>query len=137
MRGWGTLALCLAAGLWCVCVAAQGPSNGLPRYDVAAETTFQGTVDEVKTAGDGPANGFVRLSVKSKTAAIDVLLAPASVLTEYEFSVAKGDAVEITGSKAMLGTSEVVLVRQITKGDNSLTVRDDKGEPVWTPLKKQ
>src|SRR5579871_2334386 len=128
----------MAAGLkksalllvWAALCAIPGwAQSGLPKYDPAAETTFQGSVEEVKTVAEGPAKGFLRLTVKTKTASADVLLAPASFLTEYEYSVAKGDQVEITGSKVKFESEEVVLVRQVTKGDNSLTVRDDKGGP--------
>jgi len=42
-----------------------------------------------------------------------------------------GDEVEVTGSKVQQNGSDVVLVRELVKGNDTLVMRDDKGIPVW------
>ena len=50
-------------------------------------------------------------------------------MKDLEFTVAKGDTVTVVGSRP--GGIGVVLVREITKGQTSLTVRDKTGAPAW------
>jgi len=43
----------------------------------------------------------------------------------------KGDAITITGAKVKQQESEVILARELVKGQDTLLFRDDKGNPVW------
>ena len=44
---------------------------------------------------------------------------------------AKGDALELTGSKVTQEQASLILAREISKGDDKLVLRDGKGEPIW------
>jgi hypothetical protein len=51
--------------------------------------------------------------------------------------VAKGDSVEITGSKFINDAGEkLIIARSIKKGDLTVELRDDKGTPKW-PMRKK
>ena len=41
-------------------------------------------------------------------------------------------AISVTGSKVEMGGTEVILAREITKGDQVLTLRDPQGFPLWS-----
>jgi hypothetical protein len=45
---------------------------------------------------------------------------------------AKGDEVAFTGSKVKQGDGEMILAREVVKGTDTLILRDDKGNPVWS-----
>ena len=42
-----------------------------------------------------------------------------------------GDTVEVTGSRVTIGNSQVVLAREMRKGDDTWTIRDAAGQPLW------
>jgi len=54
-----------------------------------------------------------------------------------DFDFAKGDKLEITGSKAKMEGTDVILAREIVKGDNTLVIRDKDGTPAWTWMMKK
>jgi DNA/RNA endonuclease YhcR with UshA esterase domain len=99
------------------------------KYDLTTETKLKGTVDEVKTI-PGPAEG-IHLIVKSGTETYFVHVAPDNFLKDMEFTVNKGDSVEVVGSKIKVDGQDEVLAREITDNNNQLTLRDKKGTPVW------
>jgi len=43
----------------------------------------------------------------------------------------KGDEVSITGSKVKQADADLVLAREVVKGNNTFVLRDAKGNPVW------
>lgn len=128
-------ALALFAASW---VAAQGPmrccaQGGVPRYDTSTEATLAGTVEEVKQlshmrmAGTG-----THLMLKTNKETIEVLLGPTNFLASNQFTFAKGDQVEVTGSRVKFGDGEAIVAREVKKGNKTLTLRDAKGIPQWS-----
>lgn len=103
-----------------------------PKYDTASEVTIKGEVQEVKTHENN-----VHLIVKAGDQISEVCLCPAEFLKSMDYDFAKGDKVEITGAKAKMDGNDVILARQIVKGDNTLVIRDKGGAPVWTWLMKK
>jgi DNA/RNA endonuclease YhcR with UshA esterase domain len=100
-------------------------------YNPATETTVQGTVEEVKTVTGRHGWNGTHLTLKTGDKTIDVHLGPASFLKEKGLSLAKGDAVEVTGSKTEFGGSEAIIAREVKKGGETLTLRDAQGIPQW------
>ena len=43
-----------------------------------------------------------------------------------------GDELEIKGSKVKQGEIDVILGREVIKGNDTIILRDDKGAPVWS-----
>jgi hypothetical protein len=108
----------------------MGPGGG--NYDPATETTFTGTIDSVKNVpGPGRGAGGLHLVVTTKSGPVEVELGPASFTESKNVAFAKGDALTVTGSKVKMGDQEVVIAREIKKGDQVLTLRDAKGIPAW------
>jgi len=100
-----------------------------PKYDVANEVKVKGVVEEVRQI-PGDYEGTV-LVVKTDTITVLVHAAPAAFLKEIDSAFNKGDEVQITGAKAPNATETEILAREITAGTNTVTLRDDKGVPVW------
>lgn len=109
-----------------------------PKYDKATEVKVKGTVDEVKQSGD--AEKDTHLMLKTDKGMVEICLCPAKFLSALDLNFQKGDQLEVTGAKAIDkdgGTeAEVILAREIVKGDNTLVLRDKDGGPVWTWLTK-
>lgn len=106
-----------------------------PKYDFATEVKLKGTVEEVKLVPG--ANEGVHVMLKTGTESILVHIAPPEFLKEFEFPVNKGDQFQVVGSKLLIDGQNEVLAKEITKGENSVTLRDNKGVPVWTAWPKK
>ena len=118
--------LCVAA------IAQKDPTSNPPKYDLHTETKIKGTVEEVKLPPKGSEKEAAHLLVKTGTDTLDVYLCPKSFLVDMGVSFSKGDEIALTGSKIKQGEADVVLAREVVKGTDTLVLRDDKGNPVWT-----
>ena len=56
---------------------------------------------------------------------------PSWYQTEKKYEIAKGDQMEVTGAKSTVDGRDVLLVREIKKGSETMTFRDAKGFPMW------
>lgn len=105
------------------------------KYDVATEVKLKGTIEEVKF--DPAENEGTHLMLKSGAETILIHVGPPEFLKEYEVNLAKGDQVTVVGSKLTIDGTDEVLAKEITKGDNTATLRDRKGTPVWQMFPKK
>jgi len=44
----------------------------------------------------------------------------------------KGDEITLTGSKVKQGEADLILAREVVKGTDTLVLRDEKGNAVWS-----
>ncbi len=116
-----------------VSLAASCQAQSAPKYDLSSETKIKGVVEEVREVPGQ--TGGVLLMVKTDTKSVQVQVAPAAYLKEIDTSFNKGDEVSIVGAKVPNATEETILAREITVGNNTATLRDDKGIPVWSGWK--
>ena len=102
-----------------------------PKYDKATETKLSGTVDELKQVpGADEGTHFILKQADGKTILVHV--GPEKFLKEIEASYAKGDKVEVVGSKVKSDDGEdEILAKEITKDSNTAVLRDSKGVPAW------
>jgi hypothetical protein len=120
--------------------SAQAPRTGRggsPMYDVKTETTISGTIESIETiAGPGGRGrrglGGTHLVVKTATETIEVHVGPTAYLAEQKITLAKGDTVQILGSRVTIDNEPVLLARQITNGGDTWTLRDASGRPLWS-----
>jgi hypothetical protein len=114
-----------------------GGGQGGPRYDSTTETTIAGTVQAVEqvapqsTARGRGSMGGTHLQLGTAADTVDVHLGPTAYLDEQKISLAKGDTVEIVGSRVTVDGEEVVIAKSIRKGDQVWTLRDATGRPLW------
>jgi len=124
------VASCIA-GIPALIAQPQSCCKGMPQYDTTSESTITGTVQDVLQTQRGQVTG-THLMVKAESGVVDVRLGPTSFLTRQGFTFAKGEQVEITGSKTTINGSEVVIAREVMKDSKKLTLRDKTGRPMWT-----
>ena len=125
------LCLALLAG-----AAAQKPAAG-PKYDLATESKFKGVIDDIKEVPNSClGDTCVHIFVKTGNGVVEVQVAPPEFLKFMEITFTKGDEVQVVGSKISANGNPLVLARLITRNNNDMSVRDDKGNPAWTWMKK-
>ncbi|HEV7219107.1 MAG: hypothetical protein ACHP8A_11430 [Terriglobales bacterium] len=118
--------LCLAPVL-----AQKTPKPTSPKYDFQTEAKIKGTIEEVKLPPNGSEKEIVHLLVNSGPDTMDVYLCPKSFMDEMGMNFSKGDEITLTGSKVKQRETDVVLAREVVKGNDTFLLRDAKGAPVW------
>ena len=106
----------------------------MPRYDASTEVTISGTVQDVLHPQMGRMDG-THLVLKTETETIEVHLGPSNFVSDKGFTFAKGDSVQVLGSKVTIGGNQAVLAREVTKDGKTLTLRDKTGRPLWAGRK--
>ena len=57
--------------------------------------------------------------------------------TEKKYEIAKGDQLTVIGAKTTVEGRDVLLVREIKKGSETMTFRDANGFPKWAGRGRQ
>jgi hypothetical protein len=128
-RVWRRWFLVVASILvWNVFASAQAG----PKYDLATETKFKGTIADLKLPEKGNSKEIAHLTIKAGTDTFDLYLCPKSFMDDMGVSFAKGDEIAFTGSKVKEGEADMILAREVVKGTDTLVLRDAKGVPVWS-----
>jgi len=110
--------------------AQKAPDAKGPKYDLRTETKMTGTIEDVKLPPSG--KEIAHLLVKIGPDTVDVYLCPKAFLDDMGVSFSKGDEITLTGSKVKQGDADMVLARVVVKGTDTVVLRDDKGNPVWS-----
>lgn len=112
--------------------AGAGRGRGTRNYNLAAEMTVNGTVEGVMHPTGQKGIAGTHLTLKSDQGTFDVHVGPSSYISAQQFAFAKGDTVEVIGSKVKVEGQEAILARQITKDNKVLTLRNEQGFPLWS-----
>ncbi len=111
-----------------------GPGTPYNRmYDPAKVETISGTVQSVGTAV--PMKGMyaaVALTVKTDKETIAVHLGPEWYIGRLDTKIAKGDAIEVKGSRVTFGDKPAIIAAEVKKDSDVLVLRDNTGIPVWS-----
>lgn len=136
MKTWSVIVLILAltaAAAPAFAAQATSPKATVPKYDPATEAVYEGTVEEVRDRQcpvSGGMGSHVVLKLEDGTT-IEVHLASTKFVKEYELVFAKGDVLEVTGSKVQFEGVETIFAREVKRGNDSFVFRDKDGKPVW------
>jgi len=103
-----------------------------PKYDLQSEAKFKGIVEELKLPPKGSEKQIIYMRMKKGDDTIDIYLCPKTFFDDMSMAFAKGDEITLTGSKVKQGEAEVILAREVMKGNDTFVLRDEKGGPVWT-----
>ena len=127
-----TIGIAAAALMASPAFAQRGGPRGAPRYDPKTEVTVQGTVEELKEypSPRGWRTGQ-HVMLKTDQGTLEVHLGPTDYWKANGFELAKGDSIEVTGSKVKVDETEVLLAREVKKGEKTVTLRDAQGVPAW------
>jgi hypothetical protein len=114
-----------------VLLAASALAQAPPKYDPSTETKLKGAVAELKFLPPTGPKPVAYLAVKSGQDTVDVYLCPKKFLDDMGASFKAGDQVEVTGSKVKQDGADLILAREVVKGEDVLTLRFKDGKPAW------
>lgn len=131
--------LALATGLWLLSagtsvVAAQDkptPHESY-QYNTANQTKVNGVVEAI-TDYRCPVSGTVgtHITVKTATSTIEVHLAPAKFIKDYDIVIHKGDQVEIHGARITFEGKPSLIAKTVAVEQTTFAFRDNNGKPLW------
>ena len=110
-----------------------------PRYDTATVVDVSMVVVETREVAKGNPFAGTHLMVRPESSrqdseAQDVYLAPSEFIKQFNLTFHAGDRIEVIGSKVKMGTTQMILARELRRSDTTLIIRDQKGDPVWKYL---
>ena len=120
---------------WMAAVPGQtGQAQPEPRYDTATVVSLSMTVTEIREVPKGsPLSGLHLIVADSdREATTEVYVAPTHYLKELQITYARGDRLQITGSKVKFGSGAIVLAREVRRNVDTAYFRDEKGKPYWS-----
>ncbi|SPE37449.1 conserved exported hypothetical protein [Candidatus Sulfopaludibacter sp. SbA3] len=127
------LLLILAALLAPRAASAGQPAPAEPRYDPGATVEFDGIVTETREVPRSSPMRGLHLTVDTGRESLDVYLAPMEFMKGFDFSFAKGDRINVTGSKVKFNGGAVVLAKEVRRQGQTVYLRDASGSPYWPP----
>ena len=123
----------MITGLAAAAYAQPGTPSGGGNYNPATEATLSGTVASVKNLPpSGRGGGGLHFILTAPSGPIEVHVGPASFVKSKNVTFAEGDALTVIGSKVTMAGQEVLIAREVKKGDQVLTLRDANGFPLWS-----
>jgi hypothetical protein len=113
----------------------RNEERGQPKYDPSQVEIVNGEVVVVKDieTRNGKMSG-VGLELNTGGQNLLVYLGPHIYVDLQNVTIAGGDKVEIKGVKTALDGQIIFLAGEVRKGDEVLTLRDDKGIPLWAGI---
>ncbi len=111
---------------------------GVRTYNPVAFETVSGEVIDVyrATSRQGYKSGL-HLLVKANEETIDVHLGPISYIEGQNFNFEPGDILEIKGDRFTDSPMPTMTAIEVKKDNNTLTLRDDDGFPMWRASLRQ
>jgi hypothetical protein len=126
------LVLLLATASTVVSQEKNSPAKSSYTYDEANQKTVEGWVVETKDF-QCPVSGTLgsHITVRSETGTIEVHLAPASFMKQYDISFSKNDKVTGRWSQDHFEGKTALIAKSVTIGRETFNFRDSKGRSLW------
>jgi hypothetical protein len=110
-------------------------SQAPPKYDPATETTVKGTVSELRMVPPTGPKPFAYLATRigpdKEKDVVQIFLCPKKFLDDVGLTFKSDEAIQITGSKVKQDGADLILAREVVKGDEKWTFRFQDGKPAW------
>ncbi len=128
----GVLLLFLLASASTIISQEKKTSQPTFKYDSSNQQTVHGRVIEIRDF-QCPVSGTMgsHITVKSEAGPIEVHLAPAAFMKQYEIKFRKDDDVTVTGSQIILEGKPALMARSVVVGNDTYNFRDNNGRPLW------
>lgn len=123
------LAVALAAPL--VAAAQMGPGRGRI-YDPGTVTTVQGQILDIQRVAGPRGREGVHLTLAAGSEHLDVHLGPAFYVDRQDLKLAKGDQVEVKGSRVTMRGKPALIAQEVRREGKVLALRDEAGIPLWS-----
>ena len=130
------LALLLAFGASSATAVKDAKMSPEPVYDPATVIDVRVTVIGIREAPMTELLEGLHLTVKTdtgtlKTEAFDIYLGPTAFVKIFAITFAKGDKIQVVGSKVKFDGVDLVLAREVSRREITFMLRDKNGEPFW------
>jgi hypothetical protein len=106
-------------------------ARGARLFDPKTVTTIQGDILEVERVPRCRRAEGVHLMVSAASEKLGVHLGPSFFVDEQSLKLAKGDRIEVKGSRIVLDGNPVLIAQEIKRGSESMLLRDTNGFPLW------
>jgi hypothetical protein len=130
----GALFLLVLAGASTLISQEKTPPQPLHNhaYDPSTLEKVQGLVVDTRDY-NCPVSGTVgsHITVKGESGDIEVHLAPASFMKQYEIAIRKNDRVTVFGSRITFEGKPALVARSVVIGRDTFNFRDSNGRPLW------
>ena len=105
-------------------------SNQSAVYRAGNEQTMAGVVDEVGdfTCPVSANEMGAHLRLKTASGPVVVHLAPARIMRSQSYRFHSGDNIEVRGAPVRVGGADGMIAREITRGNEIITLRDKEGK---------
>jgi hypothetical protein len=110
--------------------AARKPAK--VKFDPAKVVTVNGLVLAEQRVDHGKGVKSVRLILKVGGEQLSVHLGPDTWVDRQKVRFAKGDEVAVKGSKFTYDGGAGLIAQSVTRGGDTLVVRDTSGKPAWS-----
>jgi hypothetical protein len=107
-------------------------------FDATTIETVRGTVASIEEFAplEGMSAGIrVSLTTEDQTRAIPVHLGPSWFLRNQDFEIKEGDEITVSGSRVTFQNEPTIIASEVTKGEESMGLRDTDGNPLWAAVR--
>lgn len=111
-----------------------GPGSSYNRmYDTKTVETISGSVISIdQILPDKNMSVGIHLLLNTVNGNVSIHLGPAWYIDNQDIQIIKGDIVSVTGSKVTYNGDQVIIAKEVIKGDQILKLRDENGYPLWS-----
>ena len=104
-------------------------------YNPATVETLTGEIVSIEKSAPlrGMSNG-IHLSVKTAKGTVAVHLGPEWFIERLDAQLAKGDTIEVKGSKVTFEGKPAIIAAEIKKGEETFVFRNEAGIPAWSGM---
>ncbi len=119
-------------GLVVLVVLLLTPRRHPLAYHPSAEVALQGVVQDVQEFYC-PVSGETgtHLTLATKKGSVQVHVAPSRFLSKKQWSFSKGEIITVVGSPIEFRERQALIARSITRGTDTVAVRNEGGQPLW------
>jgi hypothetical protein len=125
--------LFLAVAVPRLVLAEAPPADAKParvKFDPATVVAMSGTVLAETRMTHSKGRTIVRLVLRSGDQQVSVHVGPESWVEKQKWTFAKGDEVTVKGSKFTFDGNVGLIAQSITRGKETLVLRDSSGKPI-------
>lgn len=102
-------------------------------YNPATVETISGEVTTVDKVTPMKGMGYgIHVVLKTDKETVQIHLGPGWFIERQDISIAKGDRIEIKGSRILIGGKPVIIAAEVRKDKDVLVLRNSAGIPVWS-----
>ncbi len=116
-----------------------GPGTPYARlYDPKTVETISGQVASVDTLVPMAGMGYgVHLLLRTDKGAISVHVGPVWYIENQDVKLEPGDGVQVRGSRVTFQGKPAIIAAEVTKGQDTLRLRDESGFPIWNGWRRR